>query len=106
MKSRIETSLIFQDHLSKINEFIFYEKTVSIEIYEVPEIRKIENVHIIEDIINNIKNVYQQSSLEDAIMCNKNIPERNKDLYLKLLKKDNFKDKIKIFEFLILYLGI
>ncbi|TBU00297.1 hypothetical protein CWI37_1051p0020 [Hamiltosporidium tvaerminnensis] len=37
-------------------------------------------------------------------MCNKNIPERNKDLYLKLLKKDNFKDKIKIFEFLILYL--
>ncbi|TBU07545.1 hypothetical protein CWI39_0303p0010 [Hamiltosporidium magnivora] len=98
------SKIISQEYFKIIKSEMNSDSPCFLNATQIPEIRKIENVHIIEDIINNIKNVYQQSSLEDAIMCNKNIPERNKDLYLKLLKKDNFKDKIKIFEFLILYL--
>ncbi|KAK1348384.1 hypothetical protein LUQ84_002388 [Hamiltosporidium tvaerminnensis] len=97
IESRFDTIFIFTEHLSNIEEFIFYEKHYY-ERYTVPEIKK-GNLNIAENIIESFKHAYQKHSIEESIMKNKNISKEYKDFYLKLLNEDKFRDKVKIIEY-------
>ncbi|TBT99496.1 hypothetical protein CWI36_1956p0010 [Hamiltosporidium magnivora] len=97
IKSKIDTSLIFIEHLGNINEFIFYEK----HYYgrdTLPGIKE-GDLNIAEFILQNLKPIHPQHSTEESIKENEKIPKERKDFYLKLLEEVKFRDKVKIIEY-------
>ncbi|KAK1349358.1 hypothetical protein LUQ84_001536 [Hamiltosporidium tvaerminnensis] len=94
IKCKFDTIFIFTEHLSNIQEFIFYENN-NYEIYRVPEIKE-GNLNIAEYIIKSLKHPDQQFSIEEFLKKNKNVPKENENFYLKLLNEDNFKGKVGI----------
>ncbi|KAK1349058.1 hypothetical protein LUQ84_001739 [Hamiltosporidium tvaerminnensis] len=96
IKSKFDTSLIFTEHLSNIEEFIFYEEHYY-KRYTVPEIKE-GDLNIAKFIIQSLKHIHPQHSIEEFIKENENISKQNKDFYLKLLNEDKFRDKVKITE--------
>ncbi|TBU00653.1 hypothetical protein CWI36_1570p0010 [Hamiltosporidium magnivora] len=97
IESKFDTVFIFTEHLSDIEEFIFYEK----HYYgrnKLPEIQE-GDLNIAKFIIQNLKLIHSQHSTEEYFKENENIPKENKDFYLKLLKKEKFGNKVKIIEY-------
>ncbi|TBU06820.1 hypothetical protein CWI39_0419p0020 [Hamiltosporidium magnivora] len=97
-KSKIYTSIIFIEHLSKINEFIFFEG-YNYNRYTLDEIKELD-LNIAKFIVQSLKHTYQQYSIEEPIKENEKIPKENVNFHLKLIKEDNFKGKIRIIEYL------
>ncbi|TBU10055.1 hypothetical protein CWI38_2062p0010, partial [Hamiltosporidium tvaerminnensis] len=96
IESNFDTVFIFIEHLSNIEEFIFYINE-NYEIYTVTGIEE-ENLNIADLIIQSLKNEIQKYSLKESINKNEKIPKENEDFHLKLLNEDKFRDKVKIFE--------
>ncbi|TBT97078.1 hypothetical protein CWI39_3197p0010 [Hamiltosporidium magnivora] len=94
----IETSMVFSDLLSKINELVFYEDNVLSKKYSAHEIKDKEKYNIVENIIENLKRTHQKLTPGESIRENRKITEENKNFYLRLLNDKNFKNTVKIFE--------
>ncbi|KAK1349427.1 hypothetical protein LUQ84_3582 [Hamiltosporidium tvaerminnensis] len=97
IESKFDTNFIFTEHLSNIEEFIFYEKNKSVR-YQVPEIEE-RDINIAKFIIQSLLHKHQKRSIEKSIKKDKKIPKENKDFYLKLLNENNFKGKFRIIEY-------
>ncbi|TBT96729.1 hypothetical protein CWI39_3457p0010, partial [Hamiltosporidium magnivora] len=96
IESRFNTSFIFRENLANINEFIFFEGYIY-DRYTLDEIEE-GYLNIAKFIIQSLKHIHPQHSIEKYIKENENIPKANKDFYLKLLNEDKFRDKVKITE--------
>ncbi|KAK1347487.1 hypothetical protein LUQ84_003024 [Hamiltosporidium tvaerminnensis] len=96
IESKFDTNFIFTEHLSNIEEFIFYEKNKSVR-YQVPEIEE-RDINIAKFIIQSLLHKHQKRSIEKSIKKDKKIPKENKDFYLKLLNKEKFRNKVNITE--------
>ncbi|KAK1348492.1 hypothetical protein LUQ84_002096 [Hamiltosporidium tvaerminnensis] len=97
IESRFDTIFIFTEHLSNIEEFIFYEEH-NYERYSLDEIKE-GDLNIAKFIIQSLKHIHPQHSIEESIKKNKNTPKGNENFYLKLLKEDQFRNKVKIIEY-------
>ncbi|KAK1349140.1 hypothetical protein LUQ84_001821 [Hamiltosporidium tvaerminnensis] len=97
IESEFVTIFIFTEHLSNIEEFIFYEKH-SYKRYTVPEIKE-GDLNIAEFITKSLKDKQPQTSIDEFIKKNNYIREKNEDFYLKLVNKRKFSDKVRIIEY-------
>ncbi|TBU00079.1 hypothetical protein CWI36_1751p0020, partial [Hamiltosporidium magnivora] len=97
IESEFDKIFIFREHLSNIEEFIFYEQYYY-ERYTVLEIEE-GDPNIPENVMESFKHIHPQHSIEESIKENENISKENKDFYLKLLNEDKLKGKVRIIEY-------
>ncbi|TBU04146.1 hypothetical protein CWI36_0806p0010 [Hamiltosporidium magnivora] len=79
----IESSLVFNENLSKIDQLMFFV---------------IKNLDIVDNIVEILKRTYHKSTPEEVISQKSNNIDKNKDFYLRLLNDEKSKAKFKIFE--------
>ncbi|TBU20937.1 hypothetical protein CWI38_0008p0100 [Hamiltosporidium tvaerminnensis] len=78
IESEFDTVFIFTEHLSNIEEFIFYEKHYY-ERYTAPEIKE-GDLNIAENMIESFKHAYQKHSIEENLSRKIKIYQKKKKI--------------------------